>query len=195
VPLFNDKDVGLAYGNFWVVNERKNKNKEVAHRRTLPEGNVLNNLLKENLVGMLTMVVRRSALDGLDRIFDPKYQIIDDFDMVVRLSAQWKLACVQAPVAFYRWHGNNQSILEAGRGFVELETWYAEAARHPIIGVNDGFASKLHNITYLKIMYFLMQGERLNALRLFMRYPLCIRKLRLLAAIIMPLPLLKRLRA
>lgn len=195
VPLFRDKEVGLVYGNFWVVNERKNKPHEVAHRRKLPEGRVLDKLLEENVVGLLTMVVRRCALDGLDKIFDDRYHIIDDFDMVVRLAAKWKLACVQTPVAFYRWHGNNQSILEAGRGFIELESWYAEAALHPVIGFNKAFASKLNNITYLKIMYSLMQGERLKAIGLFLRYPLCFRKLRLLAAIILPLRILKALRA
>lgn len=195
VPLFNNKDVGLVYGNFWIVNDRKNKTHQVAHRRTLPEGTVLDKLLEENVVGMLTMVVRRCALDRLDQIFDTRYHIIDDFDMIVRLAAQWKFACVQAPVAYYRWHGNNQSILEADRGFVELEMWYAEAALHPVIGVNSGFSSKLNNITYLKIMYYLMQGERLRAIGLFLRYPFCFRKLRLFAAIILPLRLLKAFRA
>lgn len=195
IPLFNDSEVGLVYGNFWVVNERRNKPNKIAHCQNLPEGRVLDKLLEENVVGMLTMVVRRSALQGLENIFDTRYHLIDDFDLVVRLAAKCKFACIQTPVAFYRWHGNNQSILEAGRGFIELEWWYADAALDPIIGVNKVLPSKLNNITYLKIMYLLMQSERLKAIRLFIKYPLCFKKLRLLVAIILPLSFLKAIRA
>lgn len=197
VPLFEDKEVGLVYANFWLVDERKGKNKfaKVAHHGILPEGKVVNQLLEEYVIGMLTMVLRRRAIEGFDEVFDTRYHIISDFDLAIRLAVDWKLACVQKPVASYLFHGNNLSILKASIWFKELELWLVEMKKDQIIGTQSGFLSLATNITYLKIMYTLMQGERLRAFFLFWRYPIGFRKLRLLVAIFMPLPILKALRA
>ena len=191
VPLFNDEDVGMVYGNFWLVDEPNRSSKKKAHHGILPEGLALNELLDEYVVGMLTLIVRRSALESLEQIFDSRYNIISDFDLVIRLATKWKLACVQKPVANYRFHGGNLSLIEAGKGLSELEAWYLAMSHHPIIGYQSRFACRRRAITYMKIMQFIMQGERILAFYSFLSYPLCPRKLRLLIALIMPLPILK----
>jgi glycosyltransferase involved in cell wall biosynthesis len=194
IPLFNDSEVGLVYGNFWLLDERKKEAKKVGHRITLPEGRVLNHILNDYVIGLLTIVIRRQSIAKLDKHFDTRYQIIGDLDIVIRIATEWKLACIQEPVATYRYHGNNLSILEAERGLGELEVWYREMAVHPIIGIQSCFKSRLHNISYLKIINHLMQGQRFEAFILFIKYPLSFRKLRLLIAIVIPLSVLKAIR-
>lgn len=195
IPLFEDKEVGLVYGNYWFVNERKKKIKKIALQRHLPEGKVLNQLLKNYPIGMLTMVVRRSAVEGLNRIFDPRYQMIGDFDLAIRLAAEWKLACIQTPVASYRWHGDNRSILDTPLTISEFETWCSEIKHCPVICNQTGLVGIRETIDYLKVMNILSQGKRAKAFSLFLRYPLNFKKLKLLFAIITPLTLLKALRA
>jgi glycosyltransferase involved in cell wall biosynthesis len=196
VPLFDDKEVGLVYANFWLVDERKGKNKsmKIAHSGILPEGKVVNQLMEEYVIGMLTMVLRRRALEGFDEVFDTRYLIISDFDLAIRLAVNWKLACVQKPIASYLFHGNNLSILKTSILFKELECWFAEKKKDQYIGPQSGLEIMIAKITYLKIMHTLVQGERFRAFVLFWRYPLGFRKLRLLVAIFMPLPILKALR-
>lgn len=194
IPLFDDEEVGLVYGNFWLVNERKKKDREVAHSRNLPTGRVLNQLLENYVIGLLTMVIRHRAVVGFDRIFDLRYQMIGDFDIAIRLAAEWKLDCIQTPVASYRWHGNNLSIRDGGRPIAEWETWYAGIQRHPLISTQTGLIAIRDNIGYMKVMHALIQGERAEAFSLFWRYPLSIKKLKLLFAIIMPFSILKALR-
>ncbi len=194
IPLFNDGEVGLVYGNFWLLDERNKDARKVAHRGTLPEGKVLNQILKDYVIGLLTIVIRRQSIATLDKYFDTRYQIIGDLDIVIRIATEWKLVCIQAPIATYRFHGKNLSILEAERGLGELELWYSEMAVHPIIGNQSCFKSRLHNISYLKIINHLMQGQRFKAFTLFIKYPLSFRKLRLLIAIVIPLTVLKAIR-
>lgn len=195
IPLFDDKEVGMVYGNFWLVNERKRKKRRVAHTRALPEGRVLNYLLGNYVVGLLTMVIRRHAIVTLDKVFDSRYLVIGDFDISIRLSVDWKLACVQCPVASYRWHGANMSGLNVEGHIGELETWYGEKQQHPIISTQSSFVNISSKIGYMKIMRALIQGERAEAFSLFLSYPMNVKKMKLLFAMIIPLPILKALRA
>jgi glycosyltransferase involved in cell wall biosynthesis len=194
IPLFDDEEVALVYGNFWLVNERKKKSRKVAHSRVLPEGRILNHLLEDYVVGLLTMVIRRRAVSTFDRVFDLRYQMIGDFDIAIRLAAEWKLDCIQTPVASYRWHGDNLSIRDGGRPIGEWETWYSEMQQHPIVSTQTGLRVIFDNIGYMKIMRALIQGERVEAFSLFWRYPLNFKKLKLLSAIFMPFSILKAIR-
>ena len=195
ILLFDDREVGLVYGNFWLVDTRRGNCKTIGHLKVLPEGRVLNKLLNEYVIGMPTMVIRRRTLDELDKVFDSRFQIIGDFDLATRLAVKWKIACIQTPVASYRCHGGNLSILEAGRWFAELEIWFAEMKNHPVIGSQSGYANMRATINYLEIMNSLMQGKRLRAFVLFWRYPTGLRKLRLFVAFALPLSILKALRS
>lgn len=194
IPLFEDTEVGLVYGNFWLVNERKHENKKIQHNRILPEGKVLNQLLENYVVGLVTIVVRRGAIGRHKNVFDSRYQIIGDVDLVVRIAAEWKLACIQSPVASYRWHGENISSLDSPRTISEMETWYGEIQQHPIVSTQTGLTSILDKITYLKATQALMQGERSKALSIIWRLPCSHQKLKLLFAVLMPLATIKALR-
>lgn len=195
IPLFQDANVGLVYGNYWLVNERKKSIKMAVHHRSLPEGRALNQLLANYVLGMLTMVVRRSAIESLNKVFDSRYQMIGDFDLAIRLAVEWKIACVKTPVAFYRWHGENRSMLDTSMTISEFETWCAEIRQHPVISTQTGLASIYDTISYLKAMRAVSEGGRAKAFLIFIKYPLSLKKIKLLLALILPLRVLKAIRA
>ena len=53
---------------------------------------------------MSSLIVRKSILESLSINFNPKYEIVGDFDLVLRLSTITKLAGIQIPLVFYRLH-------------------------------------------------------------------------------------------
>lgn len=193
IPLFDDPEVGLAYGNYWFENERKGTRK-VVHRKQLPSGRILNELLKQYVVGLLTIVIRRQAFESLDHPFNPRYHVIGDFDCVIRTAVDWKLKCVQDPVAHYRWHGENETKQHQERQISELETWHAEMNEHPMVSVQDGLKTKLHITLYMKAMLWIEQRKSFDALRIFIDLPLSMEKLKLLVALVLPNSLLRVLR-
>lgn len=195
IPLFNDQDVGLVYGNFWLIDVRKKKSKRIAHDKILPEGRIINQLLDDYSIGLLTIIIRRTAILNIDKAFNSHYQIIGDFDLAIRLALQWKFSCIQSPLAFYRWHGRNLSKLESEREFIEFKSWYSEIVQHPIIGRKYELTKIHKKIYYLEIMHNLMQGERLRAIYLFTKYPFCTKKIKLFFAILIPLSVIRALRA
>ena len=188
-----DEDVAMVYSNYYFKNEIKHTNK-ILYKNKLPEGLILDKLLRRHIVGLLTMIINRNFLSKGEALFDSRLHNIGDFDIAVRISSKNKVACVQQPLATYRWHGNNETITTMDRQINELESWCKEMMRCPEISNNEGFDVFLNNTKYLKGMQFIMKGDLRNAFKLFLRLSFSKKKLKLLISILMPLKIIKLLR-
>ena len=193
VPLFDDPEVGIVCGNFWFVNERKNTEKKWINW-SVSTGRVLNDLLSHYFVGLLTLMVRRSAIDQLEYPCDPRLHVIGDLDLVIRLAVNWKLDFISQPIAFYRWHGNNESVIHSAREILELEPWYFEMKEHPVVSIQPGFRVIFDRINYLKGMRLISERNRFGAYPFWRLLQWGQLKAKLLVAMLLPIPLLKLLR-
>ena len=193
VPLFDDPKVGIVCGNFWFVNERKNTERKWINL-SVPTGRVLNELLSRWFVGLLTLMVRRSAIDQLEYPCDPRYHLIGDFDLVIRLAVTWKLDYISQPIASYRWHGKNESLARSESELGELETWYSEMKKDPVISMQPGFRVIIDRINYLKGMQLVSEQNRLGAYAVWRSLLWGKLKAKLFIAMVLPLPVLKLLR-
>ena len=115
-------------------------------------------------MGMLTVIIRKQALDELDYVFDNDYHIIGDFDIAVRISVYYKFGCVQSPIAYCRWHGNNEQIHQKERHINELQDWMKKMQVYKNISQNPGCQYVNRIILRLKIQYLLTNNRRLDAL-------------------------------
>lgn len=193
IPLFDDPEVGIVCGNYWIFSERKNKRWKL-FKKPAPIGWVLNELLNFYFVGLLTLVVRRSALASLDYQCNPQYHMIGDMDLVVRLSIHWKLNCEQDPVGFYRWHGGNESLKHQSRFLSELEGWLREMSENEVIRLCPGLKSLKNIYTYQKALYQLFQSDRKGAYRLSNDLPWGRLKFKLWVGLLLPIFVARRLR-
>ncbi len=193
IPLFSDPDVGMVCGNYWIVSERKNKRWK-SLKRPAPTGWVLNDLLEFYFVGLLTLVVRRSALTSLDYPCDPRYHMIGDLDLVVRLATQWKLACEQEPVGFYRAHDSNASLKQRSRHLGELERWLEAMNGVEAIRSCQNFQLLKQHSIYQQAVYRLLQSDRLGAYRLIRDLPWGHFKVKLWLAQLLPGFVVRRLK-
>ena len=99
---------------------------EITSQKISSSGRILDDLLKHYTIGMLTLMIRRSAYDQLERGFDPRFSVIGDFDIVIRLAAQWESDYVDEPVAYCLWHADNFSNTHPQMSCDELEEWYED---------------------------------------------------------------------
>jgi len=193
VPLFDDRMVGFAAGNYWMENELR-KSRWKAHRKPVPTGFVLDDLLKSYYVGLLTLVVRRSAVAELDYVFDPRYSIIGDFDLVIRLATRWKLAYVQQSVAHYRLHAGNLQRTRRARHVEELDLWFAERGASAPFARAPGLAGLRAELAYMKALNQLLDGDRSGAFQQSRSLPIGRFKGRLWVAMMLPDTFIRRLR-
>jgi len=122
VALYKDDDIVFSCGNFYIITEFS-KQTRIFKRGKISSGNVLNNLLENYSVGILTLSVRKSTYDMVGG-FSSDYHIIGDLDLVIKLAKKGKMGSFQEPLAVCRKDGNNESILKVEMYIEELKKWY-----------------------------------------------------------------------
>ena len=166
VPLFHDEGVGMCCGNYVTVNERPGAaTPSKTAYRSLPFGHVLDELFADPFVHFSTFVVRKKAIEGLPYAFDSRFNIIEDFDLLVRLSVDWKMASVQAPIAFYRWHQTNTGYRTDFLISDEYNVWFDEAKHNPNYTSRKHFVSFAARVNLYDVLRVLYLGKRREAWR------------------------------
>ena len=185
LPLFNDPGIGFVYGNYWMENELKKTKKII--KQSFYSGEMLDNLLKNYSIGLLTLMVRRSAYDQLEYGFDKRFKVIGDFDLVIRLASEWKADFVDEPIAHYRWHGDNFSSNNPTLSVKELEVWYKTILNHNIISKSKALYNIPIIINYLKGMVYMRSNKKIAGLKMLYKVPLFRKeKLKITLAFILP---------
>lgn len=164
VPLFDDPAVGFVCSKYWVVQE-KSQSRRVFPRNRLATGWVLNDLLANYQVGLLTLLILRSAFDSLKTGCDSRFHIIGDTDLVIRLAMKWKMNGCQEALANYRIHGENEGQRSKARQLAEFEIWVAEIGQYPQIMFLSGYRKLLDELAYMKGRLSISRGNKGEARR------------------------------
>ncbi len=152
IPLFLNQNVGLVYSNFYKCDEIKGKT-FINHKKILPSGNVTNLLLKNYNIGWLTVVIRRSFYEKLKLKFNPKYNVIGDFDLIMRLSTISEILYLDEVTGYCRWHGKNLQIAQESKHLKELNHWVIEMKKFPSISALNNFSYFKNNLIKMDVMY------------------------------------------
>jgi len=193
IPLFDDPEVGMVYGNVWLFHEKKNK-KELYKKGELPTGKILNELLNDYVIGSPTYVIRKKTLESLDYSFNDDLHIIGDFDINIRLSAKWKINCTQSPIAFARRHSKNVSISNREKEINELKGWFKQMKDNQIISSQSNFKKVELMASYLETMQYILKNEFTKSFLMVLKYPFCFGKIKLILALFLPNLLLRKIK-
>jgi glycosyltransferase involved in cell wall biosynthesis len=186
IELFGDKKVGLVYGNYSVIGENTKKLNPI-NKKKLPSGYVLNELLEDYSVGLLTIMIRREAFESLAKKFDKRFHIIGDFDLVLRLSINWKFKCIQEVIAFYRQHNNNESLKNRDKFISESLIWYSEMKFHPDFSAKEIIHKRFYLYLYHDaILDKLQGGSIIRVISVFNLLPMSTLKFKLFIVILFP---------
>lgn len=120
LPLFNDFEVDLVYGNYYQINEDASK-KQIGARKPQPRGNVFRRFLKYYPVNLQTVMVRKNSLEKLGSLFDPKLNMSEEYDLFMRLLYNGKADYLDMPVAKSRIHDSMMSLTKIDQYPVEYK--------------------------------------------------------------------------
>lgn len=136
VPLFlADKDVGLVYSDTYFFNEG-GLEKRLYAKKAPYRGHCFPLLLNNYVISLETAVVRKAALDSLDHWFDVNFNMIEEYDLFVRLGLGWKIDFVPDALAKWRVHGESwtwrapDSFTEEKRAMLEKLQRSAKIQQH-----------------------------------------------------------------
>ena len=193
ISLFDDQEVGLVYGNVWLFFEKKNK-KKILKNGNLPTGKILNDLLNDYVIGSPTYVIRKKSLESLKYYFNDNFNIIGDFDINIRLSAKWKVQCVQSAVALVTRHDKNLSLLNREQEIHELKVWFKQMKNNQLISSQNNFNKVLLMANYLETMQSIMKNGFVKSFLVVAKYPFCFNKIKLILALLLPKLLLRKIK-
>lgn len=104
--LIKDPSASIFYSNFSILFQKSQK-KKLKFKKKLPSGFIVKNLLKDYCIGLNTLLIKKKIFK--DHKFDEKYNIIGDFDLLIRLSFKFQIIANQKSLTNYRIHKSNLS--------------------------------------------------------------------------------------
>ncbi len=114
-----EKKKDFVFSNFYYLKgKKKSINKKM---RSFKEGFVTQSLLDHYGLGILTVLMSKNFFKK--KKFDPKYEIIGDFDYFLNLSINNYYGYINKPLAYYRVHENNFSQKKISLWIDELKKW------------------------------------------------------------------------
>jgi len=191
MPFFKDLKVGVVYGNLFIVNEKLNT-KKIFLKRKKPRGYILDDLLKDYCTGLVTLVIRKSFLKNYKPSFDGSFNIIGDFDLMIRMSSKYKFECVNKPIASWRSHWKNESLLKKNNQIKELRIWSKKMENYPIIFNNKNFSHINNIIDNLETVSLILDNDREKAKLQIKKMPYSLKKIKFLIALFLPKNFIKR---
>jgi len=110
----------IIYSNYYLYNEEK-KYKKLFSKNHLPSGYITEKLLKKYVIAMSSVMISSKFLKK--KLFNSMYEIIGDFDFLIRASISNRILCVQKPLLFARIHKKNFSLTRRDLHISELKNW------------------------------------------------------------------------
>ena len=137
-------------------------------------------------------MVRRDSYFALKYGFNPEFEIIGDYDLILRLSQNYKLSCTKEPLSFYRWHGNNLGFLKFELNIYELEKWIENANSFKKY---KNFNYLINYTSFYSGLIDVQNNKRFKALIKLIKIKSIYFRLKLFLVILMPLWLIKMIRS
>lgn len=121
-----ESDVGLIYSRMQMLIEpdadntimKRSAGGSYPKLKRLPQGNVLQALLRQCFIGMPTAIIRKSILLEAGGI-DIKLKVAEDYDMFLKVASKSNVLAVDEDLAVYRVHSSNLSHNSLDLTFME----------------------------------------------------------------------------
>lgn len=107
--LQKSREVDFIYSNCYLLDDQTGRKRKWL-RKPQPQGNVFGRFLQHYPVNLQTVLLRRSAVDALDHLFDDRLTVSEEFDLFMRILYRSKAYYLEEPTVVYRIHANMSSI-------------------------------------------------------------------------------------
>ena len=164
IEFFNKNEkLNITYGNCFIKNEKWfNKKKKALTNENMHDGNLYHRLLNKYFIGLPSIFIRKKIMSN----FDERFEIIGDFDLIMRLSRNNNFGVIKEPLAYYRLHDSNFSLLNKRRHYQEMKLWKEENIENQediSISIKSKFETLVSELEFLSLI---SEGKKLKALKI-----------------------------
>ena len=159
-----DPKVDCVYTKFWVKYENLFIPNKLITYKNLPEGKILDKLLNEYNFSLGSALFRKKKLENFPNVFSEKFDLISDFDFMIRFTKKNHLACVQKPLHYYRKHKNNMSLTNFKTQIEQMILWSANLKKENNF-TNDQITKLKKHIDRMVIKFEIQKMTLLNFIK------------------------------
>ena len=190
---FDDYNYDIFYTNtliFYEKNKRFSKYKDYI----LPTGKIYKKLAKDYCIIISGLILRKKIFDKIGG-FNPKFNIIGDFDFVMRASKTYNFHALDEPLIFYRMHQNNFSKKNSSIFFEEFRLWFKNQLDCKDQDFLDNKKYFQKRLLFLEINHLLLNKDKnFDLLKKIVLYPNILQKLKFMIGFMLPKVLIKYLK-
>jgi glycosyltransferase involved in cell wall biosynthesis len=182
---FNDDNQDFFYCNRYTFYE-KNKKLEIFRKLDLPNGKIYNYLAKDYFITISGLIIKKEIFDKVG-LFNKDFNIIGDFDLVMRMSRKFNGHATNEPLLFYRYHKNNFSKINIEMFFKELNKWFNDQVKledKDFLNNIKYFEKKLLTCEIKNLLF--NSGKNFYLLHKIVNHPDLFEKLKFLIVFLMP---------
>lgn len=130
--LESNEGLGLVYSDCHLIDSNGNYRKNTYFSSHKPfRGHVFNELLFDDFIPLLSAIIRKEMLNKVG-VFNPRYEIAEEYDLWLRIAQYYHIDFVEQPLAEYRIHGESVSSAKQAEMIDEvfqiLEYWSGDRA-------------------------------------------------------------------
>ena len=182
--FFNSpKEYSFCFSNCFHYFENKKKYVPFSKKK-LPSGFILEELLKDYSVKMGTIIIKKELISSLR--FNSSYNIIGDFDFIIRAARKYKGMSFQDYLVNIRIHQNNFTHKNRKMFYQEFLKWIKDQNFKEISFKNNKLIL-LQKLEYLRIIHLLLHVKKFNLIFNIIKISPFSKKLKLLLIYFLPI--------
>ena len=163
VNKFKNKDVAICYSNTLWFNEKTN---QVLYKDKYSNIPTTNSLITNYGLSLQSIMISNDKLKQLSYSFDPEFDHISDFDIIIRLSTLGKIVYVPEVLCGWRVHSMSESFLFPKKFFYEKDKWTSLHLKKELLVKNRDCIKELRlkNQSYIRIFDYRIKNLRTESL-------------------------------
>jgi teichuronic acid biosynthesis glycosyltransferase TuaG len=144
--LEESSNVGVVY-SYCEIYDYNNKKKKIQKPKFSKD--ITNHLLKDYDISLVSIALRKQILDNKNIMFNSNYNLIGDFDLIIRLSLHCNFSIIKKNLCTYRVHNKSETSTNYSALISEMREWYNVNLYN-----KDLYKKKNFHLIEDKILYF-----------------------------------------
>ena len=178
----SSNEYGFSYSNCYHYYENKKKF-ETFYKGKLPSGFILDDLLKYYFVKISSTIIKKKLIRNFK--FNPHYNIIGDYDLILRISKIYKGMGFQQKLLNMRFHKDNFTHNNRKMFYEEFKIWLKnQDFKNELLKKNK--LQLFQRLEYLRLVYLLLNKKSLKLFLDIIKFPPFMLKMKLLFIYFLP---------
>ena len=164
----------ICFSNFFIYKNKKKKLfKDTKEKQLINKKEFLNNYP----VSISSLMIKKKLFDK--NKFNTKYEIIGDFDLVIRLIKKYKFSYIKNPLLHYRDHNNNRTKIKFLLRLKEMDYWINNQLKNNTY-TREEIKTQSDKNNYWKCKYDLEEKNYKNFKKNIKKIPISIKTIKLI---------------